>query len=149
MPRFPVRWAVVSTAALGFVIVAGAAVDWPLYPWSDLITLGCGLLGGVLLGRQYPLSIRSFLILLITLSGLDIAQNVLFSGPPPGTSAPAAAPNPHFIWLNFRISLPSGHVNIGLADLVVIGAMTAHLKRNQVPIPWPLLPGVVGLLLAD
>lgn len=149
-PRLPNRWLIATTAASLSVIVAGGVLGWPLYPWSDVVTLAFGIFGGVLLGRTYPSSLSAFLILLAVLSALDVAQNLAFSGPPSPSPAPASAtPDPHFIWLNFRIPLPDGHFNIGFADLVVIAAITEHLRRNKAPFLLSLSPGIAGLLLAE
>lgn len=149
-PGLAVRWLIAITAVTAAIIVAGTVFGVPLYPWSDLVTLAFGLFGGVLLGRTYPPSQRAFLVLLIVLSVLDVAQNLVFSGPPPSstTPPPSTSPDPHFIWLNFRIPLPSGHLNIGFADLVLIAAMTEHLRRNQAHF-LSLVPGVMGVLLAE
>lgn len=148
-PRVSLWWLVAVTVATAAVIVGGAAFGWGLYPWSDAVVLAFGLFGGVLLGPAYPRSLRSFFILLAVLSALDIAQNFAFSGPPPASSAPGGGPNPHFIWLNFRVPLPSGHLNLGFADLVLIAAMTEQLRRHEARIWLSALPGVLGLLLAE
>ena len=148
--QVPVRWLIGITAASLAVIVGGAVFGWALYPWSDLATVALGLFGGVLLGRTYPASPRAFLILLLVLSVLDLAQNLAFAGPAPSSATPPnTAPDPHLIWLNFRIPLPSGHLNIGFADLVLIAAMTEHLRRHQAPFAISVMPGIVGLLLAE
>ena len=149
-PRIRLRWLYAVTIATGTVMVAGAVFGWPLYPWSDLITLAFGLFAGLLLGRRFPLGLRAFFILLAVLSVVDVAQNLAFSGPPSPSPPPAgAAPNAHFIWLNFRVPLPSGHLNIGFADLVLMAAMAEHLRRNRALLLVSLVPGAVGLTVAE
>jgi hypothetical protein len=148
LKRVPVRTLIAVSVVTLAAMVAGAAFGWPLYPWSNAVTLTFGVCGGTLLGRTFPVSQRAFFILLAVLSVLDVAQNFATSGPPSLAPAPSA-PNPHFVWLNFRIPLPSGHLNLGVLDLGLIAAMTDHLGRNHAPWPITLLPGVLGLVIAE
>jgi hypothetical protein len=136
-------------AILVVVAAAGAFVGIPLFPLSDLIVLSIGLAGGVLVGRAFPARLRPFLVLLIVLSIVDLVQAGAFIGPPPGAApSHAAGPNPHLIWVNFRLPLPSGHFNIGIADLLLITAMAEHLRRMRLPYLLSALPATIGLTLA-
>ena len=148
--RLPTRWVAMAAAPVLALIVAGAVFGLPFYPFSDIVVLGFGLLAGILLGRAMPPRFRPFVVLLLILSALDVAQNILFSGPPPGPLAPPSTTlDPHLIWLNFRIPLPGGHFNIGFADLLLIAALSEHLRRRHVRLALAVLPGVIALGLGE
>jgi hypothetical protein len=138
-----------GAAASLLVMVVGAIFGLPLYPSSDLVILAFALSGGTLLGRVMPPRFVPFLILLVALSVLDVAQNVASSGPAPTSSALERGLDPHFIWLNFRVPLPSGHLNLGFADLVVIAAASEHFRRRSAGWPVAVLPGILGLAAGD
>jgi hypothetical protein len=144
--RLQTRWIALAAVPFLIVVVAGVVFGLPLYPLSDLFVAAFSLLAGVLLGRVMPPRFRPFLILLLTLSALDIAQNLAFAGPPP---APNAAPDPHFIWVNVRFPLAGGHFNIGFADLVLIAAAAENLRRRKAMLALSLLPGVIGISLGE
>lgn len=131
------------------VVVAGVAFGLPLYPASDLFVGAVSILGGVALGRAMPPRFRTFLILLAIFSVLDVAQNIAFSGPSPSGPTTNSTPDPHLIWLNVRLSLPTGHFNIGFADLVLIAAATENLRRRGAGMALSLLPGVIGISLGE
>ncbi len=148
--RLPTRWVAMAAAPVLALIVAGAVFGLPFYPFSDVVVLGFGVLAGILLGRAMPPRFRPFVVLLLILSALDVAQNILFSGPPPGPPAPPSTTlDPHLIWLNFRIPLPGGHFNIGFADLLLIAALSEHLRRRHVRLALAVLPGVIALGLGE
>jgi hypothetical protein len=140
------RWIGIAAAPFLVVMVAGAVFGLALYPFSDLFVATFSLLAGIALGRAMPPRFRPFVILLLALSALDVAQNLAFAGPP---SAPNAAPDPHFIWVNVRFPLPSGHFNIGFADLVLIAAAAENLRRRKATLALSLLPGVIGISLGE
>jgi hypothetical protein len=144
--RLQTRWIALAAVPFLVVVVAGAVLGLPLYPLSDLFVAAFSLLAGVLLGRVMPPRFRPFLILLLALSALDVAQNLAFAGPPP---APNAAPDPHFIWVNVRFPLVGGHFNIGFADLVLIAAAAENLRRRKATLALSLLPGVIGISLGE
>jgi hypothetical protein len=131
---------------------AGVIAGLALYPASDIVVGGFSLLAGVVLGRAMPRSFVPFLILLLILSVLDVAQNIAFAGPSaPSTGPPASsgAPDPHLIWLNFRLLLPDGHFNIGFADLIVISAMSENLRLRRAAFAITVMPGVLGLVIGE
>jgi len=144
--RVPTRWVAIAATPFLVFMVAGAVLGLPLYPFSDLIVLGFGVLAGTVLGRTVPPRFRPLLVLLLILSALDLAQNIVFTGPPPSTSS---TPDRHLIWLNFRIPLEGRHFNIGCADLLLIAAVSEHLRRRKVRLQLAVLPGVLGLGLGE
>ncbi len=148
--RGPTRWVGGAAGLALLVIVAGAVFGLPFYPYSDVVVLGFGVLAGIVLGRAMPPRFRPFLVLLLILSAVDVAQNIVFSGPSPGPSAASNTTlDPHLIWLNFRIPLTGGHFNIGFADLLLIAAVSEHLRRRDVRLSLAVLPGVIGLGLGE
>lgn len=58
------------------------------------------------------------------------------------------AANPHLIWVNFRVPLSSGRFNIGFGDLVLVAAMSVHLRSRSAGRVVAAAPGVIGLALA-
>ena len=144
--KLQTRWIPVGAAPFLIVVIVGAVVGLPLYPFSDLFVAAFALLAGVALGRVMPPRFRPFLILLLALSALDVAQNVAFAGPPPALNA---APDPHLIWVNVRFPLSNGHFNIGFADLVLIAAAAENLRRRKATLALSLLPGVIGISLGE
>jgi len=148
--RVPTRWVAISAAPALALMVAGTVLGLPFYPFSDVVVLGFGVLAGIVLGRAMPPRFRPFLVLLLILSALDVAQNIVFSGPSPAPStASVTTLDPHLIWLNFRIPLAPGHFNIGFADLLLIAAVSEQLRRRDVRLALAVLPGVIGLGLGE
>jgi len=147
--RIPTRWIAVAAAPLLALIVAGVIFGLPFYPFSDLVVLGFSIPAGVVVGRAVPPRFRPFLVLLLILSALDLAQNIVFAGPTPTPSTASSSTDPHLIWLNLRIPLSPGHVNLGFADLVLIAAVSEHLRRRDVRLQLGVLPGVIGLGLGE
>jgi hypothetical protein len=122
------------------------------YPWSDIIVLLTALAAGILLGRALPPRFRPFLILLLLLSALDIAQTILTGGlthlpssPPAHTSAPMSGA---MLFLNLSLPLPVGHYLIGIFDLLVITAAAEYWRRRGASYFIAFLPGILGFLLA-
>jgi hypothetical protein len=140
------RWIAIAVVPFLIVVVAGAVFGLPLYPFSDVFVAAFSLLAGVALGRVMPPRFLPFVILLLILSALDVAQNFAFAGPAP---APGSAPDPHFVWFNVRFPLPSGHFNIGFADIVLIAAAAENLRRQKATLALSLLPGVIGISLGE
>jgi len=148
--RLPARWLAIAAAPLLALMVAGVVLGLPFYPVSDLVVLAFGGLAGIVLGRAMPPRFRPLLVLLLILSVIDVAQNLVFAGPAPAPStALLAAPDPHLIWLNLRIPLSNGHFNIGLADLILIAVVGEQLRRRDVRLQLAVLPGVIGLGLGE
>lgn len=141
--RLQTRWLAIAAVPFLIVVVAGAALALPLYPYSDVFVAGFALPAGVALGRVMPPRFRPFLIFLVALSALDVAQNIVFSGP----SSPT--PDPHLVWLNMRFPLQNGHFNIGLADVILIAAASENLRRRGTSLALSLLPGVIGISLGE
>lgn len=137
------RWLAVAALPFLIVVVAGAAVGIQLYPYSDLFVAGFALPAGVALGRVMPPRFRPFVLFLLVLSVLDVAQNIVFSGPTSPT------PDPHLVWLNVRFPLPDGHFNIGFADVTLIAAASENLRRRGTSLALSLLPGVIGISLGE
>lgn len=144
--RLSTRWAAIAAAPLLAVMVAGAVGGVAFYPGSDVVVAAFSLLAGIVVGRLMPPRFGPFFLLLVVLSAVDLAQNIVFSGPPAGSSS---APDPHFAWLNFRVPLPAGHFNIGFADLLLIAAAGENLRRRGATLTLTLLPGVIGLGLGE
>lgn len=142
----PTRWIAIAAAPLLALMAAGVAFGLPLYPFSDVVVLGFGVLAGIVLGRAMPPRFKPFVVLLLILSALDVAQNLAFSGP---SIALSTAPDPHLIWLNFRIPLTGGHFNIGFADLILIAAISEQLRRRGVRLQLAVLPAVIGVGLGE
>jgi hypothetical protein len=134
----------------GAVMVAGVATGLPFYPLSDVVVLAFAVSGGVLLGRAMRTGVVPFLLLLLVLSVLDVAMSALLSDgrpPPAGAPAPSAARDPHLIWVNFRVPLPTGRFNIGFGDLVLIAAMSVHLRARGAGHVVAASAGPIGLAL--
>ncbi len=144
--KLPTRSIAIAVVPFLTVVVAGAVLGLPLYPFTDVFVAAFSLLAGVALGRVMPPRFRPFVILLLILSALDVAQNLAFAGPAPVSSS---APDPHFVWLNVRFPLPNGHFNIGFADVILIAAAAENLRRRKATLALSLLPGVIGISLGE
>lgn len=140
------RWIAIAAAPFLVVVVAGSVFGLALYPLSDVFVAAFSLLAGIALGRVMPPRFRPFVLLLLILSALDIAQNLAFAGPPPAANG---APDPHSIWFNVRFPLPDGHFNVGFADLVLIAGPAENLRRRSATIALSLLPGIIGISLGE
>ena len=148
MTRFQTRWLAIAAVPFLIVMIIGAVAGLAIYPYSDVFVAGFALLAGVGLGRVIPPRFRPFLLLLSVLSVLDVAQNFV-SGVATPTAPPSAAPDPHFVWFNVRFPLPSGHFNIGFADVILIAGMSENLRRRSASVALMLLPGVIGISLGE
>ncbi len=146
--RLATRTIVVATVASFAVVAVGAVAGVPIYPFSSVFVAVFGAVAGVALGRGMPPRFRPFVILMVVLSVLDVAQNVAFAGPS-ASSTTASTPDPHFIWLNVRFPLPDGHFNIGFADVILIAAAAENLRRRGAALGVSLLPGVVAIGLGE
>lgn len=147
IPRIGGRVLAAVLGGFAAVAAAGAVIGLALFPFSDAIVLGAAVSGGVLLGRALPTRFTPVLIVLIALSLLDLAQAVLLSGPPTTTSSTqSSVPNPHLIWVNFRVPLPSGHFNIGVFDLLLVAALAENFRRRGTSWAVAAIPGVFALI---
>lgn len=144
----PTRWLVFAGVPFLAIVVAGAVVGIAIYPFSSVFVAVFGLLAGVALGRVMAPRFRPFVVLLLVLSVLDVAQNVAFAGPSP-SSTTSLTPDPHLIWLNLRFPLPGGHFNIGFADVILIAAAAENLRRRGATLTLSVLPGVIAIGLGE
>jgi hypothetical protein len=143
--------------AVGLVVgvllaILGTFLSDAPYPWSNFVVLLTALTSGLLLGRGILPRARPFLVLLLILSALDVANIVLSGGltrlPTTPSANPAAASSGPLPYLNFYLLLPGGHYLVGVFDLLVITAAAEHWRRRGASYPIALLPGVLGFLLA-
>lgn len=142
------RWPIATALGIGLVLtILGAALSVGPYPWTNLVVLLVALSAGVLLGRSMPTRTWPFLILLLVLSALDIIQIVL-SGPGAGPAHPAAIPPPAQLYGNLFLLLPWGRFNLGIFDIFVIAAMAEQWRRRGRALPFALIPGSIGIVLA-
>ena len=120
------------------VATAGVIAGIDGYPLSNVDVLAGSITGGVLLGRLLPARARPMGVLLAVLALLDAAQLLFFAGTVEGAFES---------WLYFVVRAGDSHMlKIGVADLVLIVAMTVHGARRGVRF-WPAtLPGPVGLV---
>jgi hypothetical protein len=147
--RLQTTWIAVAAVPFLIVAVAGAVIGLPLYPFSDAIVAAFSLLAGIAFGRVMPPRFRPFVLVLLVLSVLDVAQNVAFEGSPPTVSALGATPDAHLIWLNLRFPLQDGRFNIGFADVLLIASVAENLRRRKASVALSLLPGVIGISLGE
>ncbi|HET7339581.1 MAG TPA: hypothetical protein VFK22_08535 [Candidatus Dormibacteraeota bacterium] len=146
--RLPTRWIVIAAVPFLVILVAGLVFGIAIYPFSDVFVAAFALLVGIALGRMTPPRFRPFVLLLLILSVVDVAQNLAFAGPSTPSTA-SSAPDPHFIWLNVRFPLQDGHFNIGFADVILIAAAAENLRRRSATVALTLLPGVIGISLGE
>jgi hypothetical protein len=150
-----VRSRLLAGGLIGGILVSvlGVIFALPLYPWSEFVVLLIAFTGGLLLGRGMPPRFRPFLILLLLLSIEDAVQTALTGGLIPlPTSLPAHSATPPsglLLYLNVYLTLPVGHYQVGIFDLLVITAAAEHWRRRGQSYLVALLPGVVGFLLVD
>ena len=149
LQRATTLWIAVAAAPFLLLMVAGAAFGLPFYPASDAVVLAFAILAGALLGRLLPPRFKPLLVLLAALSVLDVAQNVAFASSTPAATPTPVPPDSHLIWLNFWLPLPSGHFNIGVADLVLVAGIGENLRRRGLMLGWTPLPGVLAILLGE
>ena len=130
-------------AILGLGLAAaiiGALAGLDAYPWSNAAVLAVGIAGGVLLGRLVPPRARLMFAALAILAALDAAQLLLAGGA--GTDSTE-------IWFSLLVRGDEGALlQIGVADLVVVVAMTVHGARRGLSF-WPsIIAAPLGLLVA-
>ncbi|HET9780849.1 MAG TPA: hypothetical protein VFR33_03635 [Candidatus Dormibacteraeota bacterium] len=146
--KVPTRWIVMAAALFLVILIAGLVFGLAIYPFSSVFVAAFGILVGIALGRAMPPRFRPFVVLLLVLSILDVAQNFAFAGPS-SSSTTSATPDPHFIWLNVRFPLPGGHFNIGFADVILIAAAAENLRRRGATLALSVLPGVIAIGLGE
>lgn len=140
-----VRTSVLVAVLAGGVLVAAVGIARGIdgYPWSNGVVLATGAAGGTALGRVVPPRARPMLTLLVVLAALDAAQ-LLVAG---SAQAPPVAWES---WLHVVVRGAEGAnlLKIGIADLVLVAAMTEHWRRRGAGF-WPAtLCGPLGLAIA-
>jgi hypothetical protein len=130
-PLRETRSAVLGGVLILSVTVATAGVIAGLdgYPGSNFDVFAGSVTGGILLGRLLPAQARPMGVLLAVLALIDTAQLLFVAGTVGGAVES---------WLHFMIRAGDGILlKIGVADLVLIVAMTVHGARRGMP-GWPL-----------
>jgi hypothetical protein len=139
-------WPLIIVFVVGATVgLIGALLALPLSLWSDLVVLVVAWSGGLLLGRGMPAHFRSFLLLFLCLSVLDV---LLAVGKYPQTPHTAVSSSP-LVYTNFILVLPWGRFEINLADILLLTAVAEHWRRRGSSYLIALLTGVIGFLLAD
>jgi hypothetical protein len=127
------------------IAIVGSGLALPLYPWTDLVVILIAFAGGVLLGRLLPPKPFPFILILIVLSLLDVAQIVATSGvQAPGGNTPSSP----LLYGNFIIPPPVGRFNIGIVDILLGIAMAEQWRRRKGSIALAEVPGLAGFALA-
>ena len=142
------QWLAVALIASSAVLLTGAAMGLVLYPWTNLLVLGFGVAGGVLLGRKVPPQAMPMLGLLTVLATLDALQIVL-PGPVPGAPTAADSPAPGYAYATVMFDTPWSGTRVGIFDVLLIAALVEHARRRGLPILVRAAPGVVGLGAAE
>jgi|SRR5579875_128995 len=127
---------------LGIIFAVVGSIFTVTYPLSDLVVGLIAVSAGILIGRIFRSEIR-FLIFLIVLSILDVAQILLTSAANPNTGV-----NPVEFYGNFVVNSPF-KLKLGILDLMITCAMSERWKLHGAAWWMSLLPGVLGLLAAD
>lgn len=144
------QWVLAVALVIGLalaVLIVGFSL--PLYPWTNLVVLLVALAAGILLGRGLAGRTRTFLVVLLVLSALDILQIVLTSGPGSGLVAHVPTiPPPGQLMGNFFLLLPWGHYNLGIFDISILAAMAQYWRKRGGVWLLALAPGVIGVVLA-
>lgn len=141
--------ALVVGAAL-ILSVLGIVFSLAWYPWTDLLILLGALSGGVVLSRVMSTKLWPFLLLLLVLSIADVVQQAVLtagSTSPGNQSAGTSIPTGE-LYGNFLVSLPWGHYNIGIFDLLLLTALAEYWRRRGSAFLVGLASGVIGFLLA-
>lgn len=125
--------------------VAGVLLNARPYPWTDGLVLLVALSGGIMLGRAIPARFRPFFLLLVILSALDAAQQVLPSGP---VSHRSTRPTGYFYTM-FVLDVGTAHSAVGFVDLLLAAAIGEHSRRRGQSWWRGVVPAPAGLLLAD
>lgn len=129
---------VLAAAAAG---IAGSVAGFAPYPWTDLVGTAVAIAGGVLLGRAVPARFRPLAVLLIVLAAFDSIQ--VFAA-----SSDGAEPAWRFYSM-LVVATPWFRSDIGVADLLLIVAISEHLRRRKAHPAIAVAPGLIGLGLAD
>lgn len=142
LSRVPLK---ILVALASLALAAGAAgigLGFRPYPFTDVVIAVFCVAAGTAVGRALPARRRPMAVLLAILASLDAIQVL--------ATAPDAALPPGFrIWTMFLLTTPFGSSAIGFADLAVVAAIGEHWHRRGGSLAWSVLPGVVGLALAD
>ena len=142
LSRVP-HWTLIALAALTLLTgVAGIVLELRPYPFTDVVVATFCLAAGTAVGRAVPPRRRPMAILLAILATLDIIQ-VLTTGPE------ATSPAAFRLWTMFLLATPLGSSAIAFGDLAVVAMIGEHWRRRDGNLAWSVLPGVVGLALAD
>ncbi len=141
IPRLKNAFFLISLG-IGIAIAIVADLFSVSYPFSDFIVYVIAFSGGILLGRVFK-SNRRFVLFLIILSSLDIAQILLTSG-----NSLNGASNTLEFYGNVVIG-PPVNFKLGIIDALLICAIAEKNKLHTNKWWPPLLPGVFGLMLAD
>lgn len=122
------------------VVTAGVIAEIDGYPSSNIGVLAVSVSGGILLGRLLPARARPMGVLLAVLALLDTAQLLFFAD---------TVERAFESWVHFMVRAGDDYLlKIGVADLVLVVAMTVHGARRGVHF-WPAtLPGPVGLVVS-
>ena len=147
------RWLVVILVLAVALGIAAAIASPLMYPVSDPLVLLIAWSAGILLGQGMPPRIRPWLILLLILSALDIAQITLTGGfvPVKSNSHAVESPPPSGPLLlgNFYLALPGGHYLVGIFDLLIITALAEYWRRRGSGYLVAVVPGIAGFLLGE
>lgn len=125
--------------------IVGAVRDLPLSPVTDLMVLVVAWSGGLLLGRGIAPRFRPFLLWFLCFSVFDVLQAV---GGYPVAPHTAGSTSP-LAWATFHLMLPTGPFAINVVDLLLLTTLAEHWHRRGASYVIALLPGVLGVVLAD
>ena len=99
----------------------------------------------MLLGRAIRPRFWPFFVLLLALSALDTAQQLV---PSSAASTESARP-PGYFYAMFVVQIGGARSAIGIFDLLLAAAIGEHGRRRSQP-PWrAVLPAPLGLLLVE
>lgn len=140
----------VSALVVGLVVgiavgIIGAVRALPLSPLTDLLVLVVAWSGGLLLGRSLPARFGAFLSWFLCFSVFDL---LLAVGGYPQVPHAAGSVSP-LAWATFHLVLPTGPFAINGVDLLLLTTLAEHWHRRGASYLIALLPGVLGVLLAD
>jgi hypothetical protein len=125
--------------------IVGAARALSLSPVTDLMVLVVAWSGGALLGRGLPARFGAFLPWFLCFSAFDVLQAVGGYPVVPHTAGDASP----LAWTTFHLVLPTGPFAINGVDLLLLTALAEHWRRRGASYVIALLPGALGVLLAD
>src|SRR5262249_39748639 len=125
--------------------IMGAVLGLPLAPVTNLMVLVVAWSGGLLLGRSLPGRFGAFLSWFLCFSLFDV---LLAVGGYPQVPHVAGSVSP-LAWATFHLVLPTGPFAINGVDLLLLSTLAEHWHRRGASYLMALLPGVLGVLLAD